>query len=80
MDQFYMMNTLAETHRRCQAENIGVSRRMIAMLAKSGQIPSVKTGNKILVNWNGLMHYLETNTLKLADEPQSEFGIRRISE
>lgn len=78
--QTYMMNTLTETQRRCQAENIGISRRMITTLAKSGQIPSVKTGNKILVNWDGLMRYLETNTLEPPDEPESENGIRRISE
>lgn len=80
MDQTYKMNTLTETHRRCQTENIGISKCMIARLAKAGKIPSVKTGNKILVNWDGLIRYLETNRLASDDESKTESGIRKISE
>ena len=69
------MNSINETAKLCKENDIGISRRMIIQLAKSGNIPSVKAGRSILINWNGLMKYLDTATLT-PDEPKS--GIRRI--
>lgn len=70
------MNSINETARLCKENEIGISRHHIIQLAKSGAIPSVKIGQKTLINWDGLMKYLDSSTL-VPDKPQS--GIRRIS-
>lgn len=70
------MNSINETARLCKENEIGISRNHIIQLAKSGAIPSVKIGQKTLINWDTLIKYLDTNTLT-PDEPKS--GIRRIS-
>jgi hypothetical protein len=71
-----MINSINETAKLCKEQNIGISRNHLIHLAKTGAIPSVQIGNKILINWEGLLHYLSTNTL-----PQEEIsnGIRRIT-
>lgn len=70
------MNSINETARLCKENEIGISRKFIIELAKSGSIPSVKTGRSILINWDGLMKYLDSTTLT-PDEPKS--GIRKIT-
>lgn len=70
------MNSINETARLCKENEIGISRHHLIQLAKSGAIPSVKIGQKTLINWDGLIKYLDSNTL-VPDKPQS--GIRRIS-
>jgi 2-enoate reductase len=65
-----------ETARLCKENNIGISRKLIIQLAKSGSIPSVKAGRSILINWDGLMKYLDSTTLT-PDEHKS--GIRKIT-
>ena len=70
------MNSINETARLCKENNIGISRKLIIQLAKSGSIPSVKAGRSILINWDGLMKYLDSTTLT-PDEPKS--GIRKIT-
>ncbi|MBQ3139146.1 MAG: hypothetical protein IJN43_08275 [Ruminococcus sp.] len=69
------MNSINETYKLCNEHNIGISRRVLLTLVKSGEIPSVKAGRSILVNWDGLMKYLDTHTLE-QDEPVSR--IRKI--
>lgn len=70
------MNTINETARLCREHQIGISRNHIRYLAANGFVPSVKIGNKILINWDGLMNYLDTNTLEVEDKPSS---IRKIT-
>jgi excisionase family DNA binding protein len=70
------MNSINETAKLCRENDIGISRSHLIQLAKNGSIPSVKIGQKILINWDGLMKFLDTNTLP-PDEPKS--GIRKIS-
>ena len=71
-----LMNTINETARLCTEKGIGISRNHIRYLASSGAVPSVRIGNKILINWDKLMEYLNTNKLE-PDEKST--GIRRIS-
>lgn len=70
------MNSINQTAKLCKEHDIGISRRHLIQLAQSGAIPSVKVGQKVLINWDGLMQYLDTNTLS-PDSPKS--GIRKIS-
>ena len=70
------MNSINETFKLCKEQNIGVSRRLLLTLVNSGEIPSVKAGRSILVNWDGLIKYLDTHTLT-QDEPASR--IRKIT-
>ena len=71
-----IMNTINETAKLCKEQNVGISRNHIRHLANTGIIPCVKIGNKILINWQGLMTYLATNHL---DPPEKSAGIRKIS-
>lgn len=70
------MNSINETAKLCKENEIGISRKLIIQLAKSGAIPSVKAGRSILINWDGLMKYLDTCTI-VTEESKS--GIRKIS-
>ncbi len=70
------MNSINETAKLCKENEIGISRNHIIHLAKSEAIPSVQVGQKTLINWDGLMNYLDSNTL-VPEKQQS--GIRRIS-
>ena len=70
------MNSINQTAKLCKEKNIGISRKFIIKLAKSGAIPSVEAGRRILINWEGLMNYLDSTTLT-PDEPKS--GIRKIT-
>ena len=70
------MNSINETFKLCNEHNIGISRRFLTTLVNSGEIPSVKAGRSILVNWEALMKYLDTHTLN-QDEPETR--IRKIT-
>ena len=70
------MNSLNATFKLCKEHNIGISRRLLLTLVNSGEIPSVKAGRSLLVNWEGLMTYLDNHTLS-QDEPVSR--IRKIT-
>ena len=73
----YLMNTINETARLCKEKNIGISRNHIRHLANNGLVPSVKIGNKILINWDKLMEYLNTSILT----PDKDYGgIRKIKQ
>ena len=71
------MNSINQTAKLCRERNIGISRSHLIQLTKSGAIPSVKVGNRVLINWDKLMQFLDSNTLPPDDEPKS--GIRKIS-
>ena len=70
------MNSINETAKLCKEHEIGISRKLLLQLAKNGSIPCVKAGRSILINWEGLMKYLDCNTL--TDE-EAKKGIRKIS-
>ena len=70
------MNSINATAKLCKEYNIGISRKLIIQLAKEGAIPSVKSGRSILVNWDGLINYLDN--CKMSPVKQST-GIREIS-
>ena len=70
------MNSLNETFKLCKEHNIGISRRLLLTLVNDGAIPCVRAGRSVLINWDGLMTYLDTHTLT-QDEPVS--GIRKIT-
>ena len=70
------MNSINETFKLCNEHDIGISRRLLLTLVNSGEIPSVKAGRSILVNWEALMKYLDTHTLT-KEEPETR--IRKIT-
>ena len=57
------MNSINETARLCKEHEIGISRKLLLQLAKNGSIPCVKAGRSILINWDALMKYLDSNTI-----------------
>ena len=44
------MNSINETAKLCKENDIGISRSHLLQLAKSGDIPCVKVGQKVLQN------------------------------
>ena len=70
------MNSINETFKLCNEHNIGISRRLLQTLVNNGEIPSVKAGRSILINWDGLMNYLDNHKLT-PDEPVTR--IRKIT-
>ena len=71
-----LLNTINETARLCRENDIGISRNHIRYLANNGLVPSVRIGNKILINWDKLLFYLNNNTL--SNNPDKEHGIQKI--
>ena len=70
------MNSINETHRLCREHGVGISKGLILSLVHNGEVPSVKAGRSILINWDALMNYLDTHTM-MQDEPVSR--IRKIT-
>lgn len=70
------MNSVNQTFKFCNEYNIGISRRLLLTLVNSGEIPSVRAGRSVLINWEALMKYLDTHTLN-QDEPETR--IRKIT-
>ena len=70
------MNSINVTYKLCCEHDVGISRGLLLHLVNSGEIPSVKAGRSILINWEKLMEYLDNHTLT-PSEPESK--IRRIS-
>lgn len=70
------MNTINKTAKLCKDNQIGISRNHIRYLAINGLVPSIKIGNKILINWDKLMEYLNTSTLT---PDKDSGGIRKIT-
>lgn len=71
------MNSISETFRLCKENQIGVSKKLLLQLAKTGEIPSIQSGRSILINWDRLMEYLDTS--RITQEEKNPSGIRKIS-
>lgn len=69
------MNSINATFKLCNELKIGISMRLLRQLVKEGAIPAIKTGRSFLINWDGLMNYLDTHT-QSDENPKS--GIRKI--
>lgn len=76
-----MVNTIGETARYCRMMNIGVSESTIRFLCKSGAIPCIRVGSKILLNWEIFMDYLKSGGSRSAPPVQQPTaGIHAIPE
>ena len=71
------MNSISETFRLCKENQIGVSKKLLLQLAKTGEIPSIQSGRSILINWDRLMEYLDNS--RITQEKKNPSGIRKIS-
>lgn len=69
------MNSINQTFKLCQEHDLGISRHFLLEIARNGEIPCVKSGRSILINWEGLIKYLNTNRL----ESHRDTGIRKVS-
>ena len=57
---------------RKSAELSGLSYQRIKALCLSGNVPAIKSGNRIIVNFDGLVNYLSFHNLNSDYERQSE--------
>ncbi len=74
-----LMNTIDGTYKKCKEENIGVSKQFLTYLIKNNLIPGCKVGRKYLINWYGLMDYLDGfNVDKEEELSQANNKIRKI--
>lgn len=55
---YNLMGTINETAKRAEAEHVGITKTHIRRLVTSGELPSVRSGAKYLINWNTFMSYL----------------------
>jgi len=69
------MNSINQTFKLCQEHDLGISRHFLLEIARNGEIPCVKSGRTILINWDGLIKYLNNNKL----ESECNTGIRKVS-
>lgn len=60
-------------------EQTAVSKFFIRNLALNGTIPSVKSGNKRLINFDALVQYLNRGDVGACDSTACKNGIRKIS-
>lgn len=74
------MNTINQTAKLCKEYNLGISRNMLRQLAHSGQIPCVRCGQSILINWDKLLQYLDTNTLNDSETAPEQEVITAVEE
>ncbi|MFY9175142.1 MAG: excisionase family DNA-binding protein [Peptococcia bacterium] len=74
---YNLMGTISETAKRAADEHIGISKTHIRRLVTSGEVPSVRSGSKYLINWNHLMEYLNNPKPKA---PQRFGVVHPISE
>lgn len=74
------MNTINQTAKLCKEYNLGISRNMLRQLAHSGQIPCVRCGQSILINWDKLLQYLDTNTLNDSETAPEQEIITAVEE
>ena len=65
MSSIPKMRTVAQI-RQIFAENgeVCISERELRRLAKSGAIPSITAGTRLLINFDGLINYLNSNRLQ----------------
>ena len=73
------MASIARTFQRAEAEGLGISQHMIRQLCISGEINPVVVGKRTyLVNWDNLLNYLETGSVKSKKETPDDGKIHRI--
>lgn len=71
------MVTINEAANLCIKNQIGISKNYIRTLVKQGAIPYIKCGVKVLLNYDGLLAYLNNPP---TPNPTHTSGIRHVSE
>ena len=54
------MNTISKTYELAEADNLGISKHFIRKLVLQGVLPSIRAGNRYLINYEHLLAYLHT--------------------
>lgn len=58
------MLTIDEASKRCKELDIGIAKNHIRQLCKTNTIPCAKIGVKTILNWGGLLEYLNGNRMQ----------------
>jgi hypothetical protein len=58
------MLTIDAAAKRCNELEIGIAKHHIRQLCKTQAIPCIKIGKKTILNWNGLLEYLECRNMR----------------
>ena len=74
--RYYDTATIAETHRRLQADGHNISENMLRGLVRQGVLPAVKLGRKALLYYPNVIKLLTEGNTALIQK--SEFEILRI--
>lgn len=56
------IGSINQIHKRLNEEGFAISKRFLRQLVDSGQLPSVKSGNKYLINYDSAVNLLRTLT------------------
>ena len=71
------MVTINEAAQLCQENNVGISKNYIRTLVKQDAIPYIKCGVKVLLNYDGLLDYLNNPPVS---KPRQPSYIRPVDE
>ena len=58
MENKQLMNTIERTFERAQSESLGVSKHFIRQAVLSGDLPSIRAGNRYLINYELFLNYI----------------------
>ena len=72
---FPLVASVYQTAQRCDAENLGVSYKLLQAWIKSGQLRVIPCGSRVLVNWNTLLDFI--NGGQVADNSPLPYRRRR---
>lgn len=74
------MVTITEAAQRSKELKIGIAKNHIRILCREGTIPCCKIGVKTLINWDGLLNYLNNPTPSASTDASSNPTIRSVAE
>lgn len=57
-----IIGSINQIHKRLNENGYAVSKRFLRQLVESGQLPVMKSGNKVLLNYDSVVELLLTRT------------------
>lgn len=74
------MHTISGTVQRAKLEGFPISEYTLRRWVRSGQIPSIRAGQKYLIFWPNLLSFLCGGTTNSSPDNLERVGIRRVDE
>lgn len=75
---YKQLASIHETAIRCRAEGYDISEYAIRKLVSTGELSSVKVGNKSLIYWGNLMDFIKMGNSGSEESKEPHVKIHRI--